>query len=85
MGVFPVMGNIPPIRAYTKDRVKCILVEPLNVNSVAKGIIDSLNLDEESRREARKINYELVRNEADFNKEMKKMEEWYYQLIEGKE
>jgi len=81
MKVFPVMSDIAPIRACVKDRVSGILVNPIDVNSVAKGIIDSLTMGKDARADIVERNYKFVRDRADFNKEMQKMENLYYELI----
>jgi len=82
MKVFPVMGDIAPIREYITDKINGILVNPIDVNSVAKGIIDSLIMSKDGRADIVERNYQFVRNQADFNKEMQKMESLYYKLLE---
>jgi glycosyltransferase involved in cell wall biosynthesis len=82
MKVFPVMSDIAPIRSCIKDRVNGILVNPIYVNSVAKGIIDSLTMSKDAREDIVECNYQFVRDRADFNKEMQKMEVLYFRVIE---
>jgi glycosyltransferase involved in cell wall biosynthesis len=81
MKVFLVMGDVPPVRAYIENEVDAILVEPLNTESIARGIVHSLKIDNETRNKAVEDNYKVVCNKANFNKEMEKMEKLYYGLV----
>lgn len=81
MGIIPVMGDIPPLRVYMEDSFNGYLVDPGNIFQIAVGIIEALKMDSVTRELFIERNLNIVREKADFRKEMEKMENLYYQLV----
>lgn len=83
MKVFPILGDIPPVRDYVENNVKCLLADVNDVSSVAENIIEALKMDEKKRQLAVEENYSYIVQNANFNKEMEKMEELYYNVSQS--
>ncbi|MBI3596524.1 MAG: glycosyltransferase family 4 protein [Nitrospirae bacterium] len=84
MGVIPVMGDIPPIKVYLEDNFNGFLVEPENISEIAAGIVKAIEMDEATKQVFIERNLNIVKEKADFTKEMEKMERLYYRLVPGK-
>ena len=63
IGTFPVVGDLPSIREWIVDGKNGILINSLSADSIAHGILKSLN-DVELRKNAAIENYDIVLNRA---------------------
>lgn len=82
-GAVPVMGDIPPIRDWIKDDYNGYLVNTRNPVALSKAIIDLLR-DKEKRRLFIERNLEIVKEKADHQKNMERMEGLYFSLLEDR-
>lgn len=80
-GVPPVVSDIPAITEFIKDGWNGYVVPPRDHYAVARAIVRLLK-DSLTRRLFAERNLELVREKANYQKEMSKMEALYYKLIE---
>lgn len=80
-GVSPVVSDIPTIKEFVKDGWNGYVVPPRDHHAVAEAIVRLLK-NSSTRRLFAERNLELVREKANYQKEMSKIEALYYTLIE---
>lgn len=76
----PVISDLPSVRELINNGHNGLLIDPFNSDQIANSIIKLLQ-DDELRESFTQRNLEIVREKCDQEKEMKKMEKLYYQLI----
>lgn len=74
------MGDLPQIREWVRDGKNGYIVSCLNDNDVSEAIIKILS-DKGKTNSFIKINLAQVREKADFDKNMKNIENLYEKLI----
>ncbi len=79
-GVPPVVSDIPAITEFVKDGWNGYVVPPRDHHAVAEAIVRLLK-NSSTRRLFAERNLELVREKANYQKEMSKIEALYYTLI----
>jgi glycosyltransferase involved in cell wall biosynthesis len=82
-GAVPVISNLPSIREWIKDDENGYLVHPRNIEEIAEAIIKLLK-DKKKRELFAKRNLLLIKQNADHNEEMKKMEGLYLKLLKNR-
>lgn len=75
-GCFPVAGDIESIREWIVDGENGFLVDPLDPEAIAKGILRAAN-DEALRQNGFTINQSAIAERAVFSESMKKVEAFY--------
>jgi len=80
-GVAPVMGDIPAAREWITHGHNGYLVPCRDPQALAEAIVHLLQ-DQETRHRFVVRNLELVRQKADYDREMKRMEQLYLELID---
>ena len=78
-GCFPVVTDIPANRDWVEDGKNGFLVPVDDPKDLAKKIVMAIN-DNDLRAEAIKINWEIIKNSADIEKNMIMIEDLYFQL-----
>lgn len=79
-GVPPVCAELPPINEWIKNGTNGFIVPPRNPDATAKSIIELLK-NPSMRKRFSEINVHKVREEADFEKQMIKLENIFKKLI----
>lgn len=79
-GCFPVVTDIPANREWIKDGENGLLVSIDDPNDLADKIIIAIK-NTELGANAKKINLQIVNENADYDKNMMELEEHYYRLI----
>jgi glycosyltransferase involved in cell wall biosynthesis len=79
-GCFPVAGDIESLREWIIPGVNGLLVDPGDPDALATAISDAINRPE-LRRQAREYNLKLVKELAEYEKVMKAVNDFYFQLI----
>lgn len=79
-GVAPVVSDLPSPRECIRDGVNGYIVPVRDIDATARAIIKLLK-DKGLRESFTKRNREWVVQNADWNKNMKKVEELYYELV----
>jgi len=82
-GCFPVAGDIESVREWIADGDNGLLCDPTNPESVARAVIRAL-ADEQMRSSALERNSRLIAEGAEYNKVMRKAEEFYSEVIQRK-
>jgi glycosyltransferase involved in cell wall biosynthesis len=80
-GVAPIVSNEPAIIELIKDNWNGIVVSPKDHKMLAEALTRLINNPDQRQLFAER-NLKLVREIGDFDKNMKKIEELYYRLIE---
>ena len=75
-----VVGDIPSLREWIEDDYNGLIVPLKDYKSTARAIVKLLK-DETKRKLFVERNLELVKEKADHNTEMKKVEQLYYSLL----
>lgn len=79
-GVTPVVSDLPSPRECVRDGVNGYIVPVRDIDATAQAITKLLK-DKGLRESFTKRNREWVIQNADWNKNMKKVEELYYELV----
>jgi len=79
-GTAPVVGDLPSVKEWIKDSYNGYIVPLKDVKKTAEAITGLLKR-EPKRKLFSKRNIEIVREKADYDKEMMKMEELYFSLL----
>ena len=82
-GVFPIVTDIHANKAWIENGRNGFLVPVNKPKILAQKIIEAVR-DDDLRKKAAKINEKVVKDEADWNKNFKKIEEIYSELCERK-
>jgi len=80
-GVPVIVSDLPAMREWIKDGENGYVVPPRDIASLANAIIRLLK-DENTRKLFAQRNIEIVREKADYYKQMRRMEEIYLNLTE---
>jgi glycosyltransferase involved in cell wall biosynthesis len=83
IGTFPVVGDLPSIREWIVDGKNGILINSLPADSIAHGILKSLN-DVELRKAAAIENYDIVVSRASRKSLEAKVKALYYEALTSK-
>ena len=81
-GTAPIVGDLPSLREWIIDGENGYVV-PLRDPHATAGAIIKILTDEPTRKLFIRRNLKMVRERADHQKEMEKMEVLYYKLIKG--
>ncbi len=81
-GVFPIAGDIKPIREWICHGVNGLLHAPSDPDSLAQQIIESL-FDEQLRSSAEQINNAIVRKRANYACVMARAVSFYEELLQA--
>lgn len=81
-GVFPVVSDIEANSPWIKDGENGFLVPPDNPELLARRIVEAIG-KEELRESAKNKNIGLVRERADWQDNLKKIEELYQRMLKG--
>ncbi len=79
-GVFPIVTDNTPNRIWIEDGVNGFLFTHGDINALAEKITKAL-VKKDIREKAATINYQIVKEKADWDKNMKKMETEYMELV----
>lgn len=82
-GAAPVVSDLPSARECIKDGINGYIVPVRDIDATAQAVIKLLK-DKSLRESFTKTNREWVVQNADWNKNMKKVEELYCKLLEAK-
>jgi len=80
-GAIPVMSNDFPFQEWITDGWNGYLFDPRDPGNIAQTIVRALK-SKDSFETMRKRNWDLLAERADYRRNMKVVEELYYQLIE---
>lgn len=81
-GAAPVVSDLPCVREWVDPGWNGVLVNPKDTDAVARAIIELLQ-DAPKRDLFAGRNREIVREGADEDKEMAKMEQLYFSLLKN--
>lgn len=82
-GASVVVSDLPSLQEWITDGENGLLVPAQDAEALAEAIIQLLR-NPQQRAEFRQRNLDLIRERADHQKEMAKMEALYYALLKGK-
>lgn len=82
-GCLPVVGDLESLREWIVPGVNGLLTNPKDPDEMADAICEALG-NSALRKQARKINVEMIRERAEYNGVMGKAEDFYRQLISSK-
>ena len=82
-GVAPVVGDLPSLREWVTNGQNGYVVPLRDPKATAQAIIKMLSY-ENTRQLFVKVNLDIVRERANHQKEMEKMEDLYYKMVEGR-
>ena len=80
-GAAPVISDLPSVRELVTDGYNGLLINPQDPEQIAEAIVRLLG-DDKMRKDFAVRNWEIVQEKCDQEKEMKKVEDLYYQLLE---
>ncbi|MFW9881223.1 MAG: glycosyltransferase family 4 protein [Candidatus Thorarchaeota archaeon] len=80
-GVFPVVTDNTPNRIWIEDGVNGFLFPHGDISALAEKITKAFVM-KDLRMKAAEINYQIVKEKADWDQNMKKMETQYLELVE---
>jgi glycosyltransferase involved in cell wall biosynthesis len=79
-GTFPVCGDLESIREWINHGENGLLVDPTNPTALADGIVWALK-DSAMRKQAAKINAQIVAERADYERNMERAKAFYQSLL----
>jgi glycosyltransferase involved in cell wall biosynthesis len=79
-GVFPVCGDLESIREWIGHGENGLLVDPNNPEALANALLLALK-DRALRSKAAEINAKIVAERADYTMSMKRVEQFYEEVI----
>jgi glycosyltransferase involved in cell wall biosynthesis len=82
-GTFPVCGDLESIREWIKHGENGLLIDPTNPKALADAIVWALK-DSALRKQATKINAQIVADRADYNRNMERVEMFYQMVLNRK-
>ena len=80
-GCFPIAGDLESIREWITPGINGLLVDPNSPESLAEAVITGLG-NIKLRKEAQKINSQLIRDKAEYRKVMEQAMDFYQSLIQ---
>ena len=83
-GCFPVAGDIESVREWIANGDNGLLCDPKNPESVARAVIRAL-ADKQMRSNALERNTRSIAERAEYNKVMRKAEEFYSEVVQRKD
>ena len=80
-GNVPVISDLPSVRELVTDKINGFLVNPSDEKQIADAIT-ALLLNDPLRAEIAERNWKIAQDKCDQEKEMQKMEDLYYKVME---
>lgn len=81
-GAFPVVGDIESVREWIVNGKNGLLCDPADPRSLAKAIIKAIE-DNQLREEAARVNQEIIRKRAEYERVMVKARDFYRDVAHG--
>lgn len=80
-GAIPIASDLPSNREWITSGENGFIITPLNSGVLARSILKGLELTPKERKKIQIKNYKIIKEKADYQKNMAKMESLYYKLI----
>jgi glycosyltransferase involved in cell wall biosynthesis len=83
-GCFPIAGDLESLREWISPGENGLLVDPNDPQALAQAIIHTIS-HPELRQQAREMNFQLVKERAEYGKVMMQAEDFYRRLIDSQQ